>query len=96
MKGVVLSILIVAVAVFADDNRDDKDDRERYREEMYQIEVQNSKGFNLYKSECKLLAILAYQAEILPKRSWKKIMGGTWRIHFGVEASIGPGMHRSK
>jgi nitrate/TMAO reductase-like tetraheme cytochrome c subunit len=86
MKGVVLSTLIVAVAVFADDNRDDKDDRERYREEMYQIEVQNSKGFNLYKSECSSCH-LAYQAEFLPKRSWKKIMGGL-ENHFGVDASI--------
>jgi len=65
-------------------------DKKEYKD--YNIKListnQESKEAKLYKSECGSCH-MAYQAEFLPKRSWKKLMEqNSLENHFGVDASF--------
>lgn len=82
----IISITVLfGISVFADYDRDD-DDRDNYRSDYRKSKAKSSVKNKLYLSECGSCH-LAYQPELLPERSWIKLMNGLDN-HFDEDAVL--------
>lgn len=81
-------VLGVSLVMADSDEKYEREENERgeYRYIKETPKRYSSKVEPLYKNECSACH-MAYQAEFLPKRSWKKMMSAL-DDHFGVDASL--------
>ena len=70
----------------ADDDHKEKRHVRQYDTSKIITQIPNSPKQKFYVKECGSCH-MAYQAEFLPKRSWKKMMSGL-EDHFGVDATV--------
>lgn len=81
---IVLSLLILGLTyVVADNSRYNNDNSYEKRDKYKKMKLSNNQ---LYTDECGSCH-MAYQAELLPRRSWDKMMNEL-ENHFGVDATL--------
>jgi hypothetical protein len=90
-KGGIILILLVSIAIFADDDDDEDDEHEDHKSGRYERlasarELSAIPQHANYKKECASCHML-YHPGLLPESSWKKMMGGLDK-HFGENAEL--------
>lgn len=92
IAGVVISVFVFGIALSAEN--DEKYESKSYK---YAQTALQKKAFpqleSLYKRECSSCH-MAYQPELLPRRSWTKMMN-TLKNHFNVDATLDPREQRA-
>jgi hypothetical protein len=89
-KGGIVLIMLVSVAIFADDDDDgEHEGRSQKNERFFSARELSSLPANVsFKKECSSCHML-YHPGLLPERSWKKMMS-TLDKHFGENAELDP------
>ena len=82
----IATIVFGGAYLMADDDHKEKRHVRQYDTSKIITQIPNSPKQKLYVKECGSCH-MAYQAEFLPKRSWKKMMSGL-EDHFGVDATV--------